>query len=674
MEADSRIGDARELLARIVEAVTGKGFSNPEIVIDLPFPYLGTKAPSRFLLDENRCIRFMGRTGYANLREKVLQLGRAIDDRRRLRGLPPLDELPLPKRAAFDSVELALWGTLGSGKSYMLTALTCDLLSFFKGSVVDGLQRRRVVYLPDSGEILEDLQKYSASQGVQPVQNALFLSYADEEEALHRILKISDISSAISFFEEEAKRGVRIYLIVDQKNALEEHKEDSPAALALKAHADSFIKSLSVTDKHMLVIGASANSTNTAKWYSKQITTTLVFHHGGLDDEEYKHWKQHFQVTFPITKKEDNQGDMELKDEDQELEEGVQELEDNDEELMIKDATGCVPLFLQCWSCLPAGTPPAAPWHKFITLNEIATAKTDLKEFMEDQLKNEAHMQTRLQMYLGFLSQQQVYARPQHYDCRYLYIDADRIGRCVCGIYRGLIGEVLQKFRKSCLVKRQWQQAISHELAKRKPNRSLLGFLIEQEMISEILESGIPLHARRIMQCTDIVYFDSGTEATYPILEGCVLYVSSVFNYDRVDAVVRELRKVQTSGKDPPPEQLDLLNKYNKLPLHVAGIQVTLGRLKSHKHSEDEFCTPTVMEVWYPGWDRNNVARYFIWYVLQAEIEKERSDQKELLPRVYGISEIKGKTRSEKVQGLEHASLYYPLEQFEPQLEKLKPR
>ncbi|MCO5572260.1 hypothetical protein L7F22_026013 [Adiantum nelumboides] len=646
MEPDAkkpRLHGCRALLERIVSCtpVQAQGLADPQVCTSLPFPSF--IVPERFSVEgPDRRFTYMGRTGYAEFVEKVLRLSPRFISY-------DLKELPVgpEKRSHFQIANL--WGTMGSGKSFMLAALACDLLTRFSFTrrIGDIQQRQRVCYIPDCQLLLQ-----SPNVKILTVQDALGLAYADDDEVLPRVASISDDASAIAFFEDEAKNGVLIYLLVDQVNAFENSQKDSQEQQRIKCYLLSFLHSLGAM--HVIVKSASANNNNAQEWYRKQLNQDVMFHHGGLDDEEYASWKIHFSAFYgqptPLAKLTE------------------------DEELRVKDATGCVPLFLRCWS--NSHDSPSDAWQLFIKSREIIAAGEDLPIYIKNQLHNEEHLQQhRLDMYLQFMTGGAVIATPKSYDCRYLYFDfPSGTGRCVCGVYRDLIAQTLQMHCKSVISQRQWQTVISREVDKQNPNPSVLGFMIEQEMISEILQNGVPLYGKKIMKCTSISYFESGQEKHLPIQEGCVLYVPHAFNYGRVDAVIRQY---SVSGKDvyngtSPPDPKDLTKIYHELQLQVAGLQITLGSLASHLKSETQFCSPEALKVWCPNKDLKDVGKWFIWYVLQSEMDNHTPNAEVLAPFMYASKAITGRTRASRIQEVDHVTRFYALEDYEPILKRLR--
>lgn len=102
--------------------------------------------------------------------------------------------------------ELYLYGTFGYGKSHVLAALACYLIR----------QGEEVVYLPDCRAMLRNFVGY--------IKGALLLTFADSVELQGKVEELRD-EQAIEDFLDEHAHSERLFIIVDQMNALEEDKE-----------------------------------------------------------------------------------------------------------------------------------------------------------------------------------------------------------------------------------------------------------------------------------------------------------------------------------------------------------------------------------------------------------------------------------------------------------------
>lgn len=205
---------AIELFHRICNAVgetlePSSAFADPKTYVKLPFPSVaGRRIPLRFLCDPDKYWNFMGRKKYREVRNAILSL-QAPSEKRIIQP----DEYLRPLS------EASLWGNMGSGKSYILAAVVCELLySFYKFSRVKvgarELQRQRVIYLPDCSHLVSDASRLSY------FKDAFKLGYADDEGVLEWVDGVKDEKALIDFVGEEKARGVFLFIIVDQENAL----------------------------------------------------------------------------------------------------------------------------------------------------------------------------------------------------------------------------------------------------------------------------------------------------------------------------------------------------------------------------------------------------------------------------------------------------------------------
>ena len=335
---------ATELFHRICEAVEktsepSSAFANPKTYVKLPFPsVVCRRTPLRFLCDAGNYWNYMGRKKYREVRNAILSL-QARSEKRIIQ--PDEDLRPLS--------EASLWGNMGSGKSYILAAVVCELLySFHKLSRVKvgagELQRQRVIYFPDCSYLVSDASRLSYFKA------AFLLGYADDERVLEWIDGVKDEKALIDFVGKEKARGVFLFIIVDQDNALDLNGPN----LSLKQHVHEAITSLAYHGG--ILKGASANNENAQRWVRKQSNTCKVFLYGGLD-EEYGEWKEHLRTR---TRKMEC-GSIEKDQEAKLVLPALLQLSTEDEERVMYDI-GCLPLFLECWSKI---TSPEMAWREF---------------------------------------------------------------------------------------------------------------------------------------------------------------------------------------------------------------------------------------------------------------------------------------------------------------------
>src|SRR5437667_442485 len=113
---------------------------NPDVYSDpkgqrlLPFPFIGSLKPvERFALDNDCSFTFIGRREFKNALDNINKL-----------------------RANCGYMEMFIYGTMGYGKSYILSAIACYLFRI----------KKRVVYLPDCRAL--------SMQPVSYIKSALF--------------------------------------------------------------------------------------------------------------------------------------------------------------------------------------------------------------------------------------------------------------------------------------------------------------------------------------------------------------------------------------------------------------------------------------------------------------------------------------------------------------------
>ena len=154
-----------------------------------------------------------------------------------------------------------VYGTSGWGKSHLLAAFTC-------------FKRRNnvpVVFFPDC-------KQFIFSNGLNYLRRALISAFANDDTILE---KINNCTKENDFSELCQNLPPNTIFIVDQWNALElEGKDD--LEFKKKIHWRNFIDSIS--NDHVLVLGASANNYTQSLVYSKQFIMKTFFLVGGFDN------------------------------------------------------------------------------------------------------------------------------------------------------------------------------------------------------------------------------------------------------------------------------------------------------------------------------------------------------------------------------------------------------
>src|SRR5205085_9980211 len=128
----------------------------------------------RFDLDESNSFRYMGRSPFRKLHERV----------------------QTPNFLKFDE-RIYFYGSSGSGKSHILAALACLLIR----------QGKRVVYVPDCGTLVDNF--------MTAMRTAFCFAFPDDYETIVSFLTVDEL---VRF--SQALLHNRFYIIVDQLNAL----------------------------------------------------------------------------------------------------------------------------------------------------------------------------------------------------------------------------------------------------------------------------------------------------------------------------------------------------------------------------------------------------------------------------------------------------------------------
>ncbi|CAG8610228.1 10899_t:CDS:2 [Funneliformis mosseae] len=266
---------AQIIMKRIMELPEDPDvYSNPKNSLSLPFPFLGSKKPvERFAFnDDEFSFTFMGRREFKNVLDEINKL-----------------------RATY-YMEMFIYGTMGYGKSYILSAITCYLFRV----------KKRVVYLPDCRALSLDPVDY--------IKSALFLTYVNDLEEINRISLCETLGDIVDFFKSVDER---LYFIIDQLNALDGN--DTGITPQTKIEIREIINK--IRNKHFCIKSASANNER-ARQYKKQTDEIKMALYGGLkEDEMLEWWVRHGHLL------DHDERENQMKE--------------------IEDITGCVPLFLR---------------------------------------------------------------------------------------------------------------------------------------------------------------------------------------------------------------------------------------------------------------------------------------------------------------------------------------
>ncbi|CAB5394658.1 unnamed protein product [Rhizophagus irregularis] len=238
------ISTARRIMEDIMKLDENETiYSDPKNFLSLPYPYLGEKLPiDRFDIDHDGSFIFMGRTKF----EQVLE------DINKLR----------PR----SYMKLFIYGTVGYGKSHILTAIACFLFR----------TRRRVVFLPDCRQLAVDPVEY--------IKLALFLTYENDDVKISEINACEDFCQIIKFCKSLEEK---LYFIVDQMNALDEG-DNTGISLEKKRQIRENLDKM--VDNHFYIMSSSANNKTMLYLMAKQTGELKIKLFGGFDEGEMKEW------------------------------------------------------------------------------------------------------------------------------------------------------------------------------------------------------------------------------------------------------------------------------------------------------------------------------------------------------------------------------------------------
>ncbi|CAG8660646.1 1384_t:CDS:1, partial [Diversispora eburnea] len=213
-------------------------YSDPKNFFLLPFPYPGEVKPiDRFAINDDGFFTFMGRKKFSDVLSEINTF-----------------------KSGTGYMEMFIYGTVGYGKSHILTAIACFLLRSGK----------RVVYLPDCRKLAVDPTEY--------IQSALFLTYVDDDAKTNKINACESFDQIIKFCRSLDEK---LYFIVDQMNALDEYN-DTGINTNLKQKIKGDIDRMCWG--HFYIKSSSANNHAVLHLKQKQTNEKKITLYGGFDE------------------------------------------------------------------------------------------------------------------------------------------------------------------------------------------------------------------------------------------------------------------------------------------------------------------------------------------------------------------------------------------------------
>lgn len=185
------------------------------------------------------------------------------------------------------------------------------------------------------------------------------------------------------------------------------------------------------------------------------------------------------------------------------------------------------------------------------------------------------------------------------------------VGDCVCGVARDAWAQALRNLDDPGF---DISDVVSI-MEKHGSNSSMLGFLVEQGVITTILDTGLPLEGCRGQGFKQRIFTEYPSYAlsspeNAPFSN--FLFVPNTFNYPVLDCLILVIQRPPRMGASN-----DRTNKRGKAILRP--IQITTARY--HKFSEEEFFNH--LPEWQRGLEENEVDVEFIWISLDPPTTRE---------------------------------------------------
>ncbi|KAA8895767.1 hypothetical protein FN846DRAFT_922079 [Sphaerosporella brunnea] len=487
IENASVMKEHRILWDKIQRAPTDPAtYADPANLLKLPFPNLFNKYPwKRFTLDDDGCFDYMGRRKFLEIYEEVVSM-----------------ETP------YRNKEFSLQGIVGYGKSHIMAALAILLMR----------RGKRVIYIPHCGIMATDLLENAIS--------AFLLSYADDPHAQQRIAMFSSVEDVHNFCREEADVGNQLYILADQLNALDTKSDRITfAPFAEREAALAFLREIA-TD-HFYVWSASGNfemmqhdrrrDTAAGKW---------VMLTPGFTEDEMHHWWKHFEKRIPLA----------LRKEDKE---------------MLETYTGRAPILLRVLLDMDLGLGESANttyeqqisklFDLFFASSEVLGMIDNIMLFADEKFKlrdDQLLKRYKESSYACLTESAMPTGCPDDViDNRYFY-RTEAKGRATSLIAKKALANYLRHTlcTHTEFLSTRWYRSV--QMAG--DNSVLLGFLIEQMLLSWVSGNGCPSAGQEFnIPPTKTIPVQMFTgDYPEPTYDPLVLYVPTKFNFEAFDALL----------------------------------------------------------------------------------------------------------------------------------------
>ena len=429
--------------------------SDPAQKIVLPFPNLFEQLPTfRFHLNNGNW-KYMGREKFKELLKKV------------------------EEHKQNPHVGLWLYGTIGYGKSHLLAALVCHLVS--RGDTV--------VYVPDCPILVRHPVRY--------LRMAMLLAWGNDSEVQEEIVALETMEETLKFFHQVPTKAISV---VDQMNALEDSHTDDVSD-KIKQGVGAWLRACSY--RHKTIYSSLANCTTFLRMHQKQTNIIRVDVRGGLTAV------RPYSLDLPI---------LVLTVLQAEVEEWWKEHPDIDldgytrEE--VEDITGSIPLLLD--SCIEEG-------KINLSAEALVNVSNQIIEFMRNIKRNSSPKNFEWYTQIFPIDHDTTACLSRHFEClakciacqpvflgcgdglvdhRYFYQESNSKGNYTCGIARETAARMLRQFQMNDFGDANFLQALDHYI----DNPSVTGFFIGQAVLSCISNCGLDLSKELRRPITTVMF------------------------------------------------------------------------------------------------------------------------------------------------------------------------
>jgi hypothetical protein len=230
----------------------------------VPHPSTGEAVSERFVVDDNRCFAFIGRSVLADIEHKI-------------------EEARKHQRTKINII-----GTKEFGKSHVIAALVARMMQVYlmhvnpdghqkspsAGTLGDAI-RRAVLFLPKAGDLCDSRGAY--------LRDSMLMAFGGDDTQLREIANLgTDVDVLLAWL----RNSVDFDLVIDQYNDLKETERPTERSRQIKGcELVEALENIAHARGCLVIKGFSANNDISLYMETKEKNSLCIPCYGGMSDE-----------------------------------------------------------------------------------------------------------------------------------------------------------------------------------------------------------------------------------------------------------------------------------------------------------------------------------------------------------------------------------------------------